>query len=144
MAVNRIYLWKNYLHFPLFASVLPSFLSGFISEVLIFRYDLYNLINQSIKKLFPWWVSTADRLPPSHPVSIIFLCHTNYEAIHEASLWSSSLSPAWQLRTFEDFSFQFKSRATRTRHGSYLLSLADEYRGQQTLQLCGCPVFLSG
>lgn len=49
MAVNRIYLWKNDLHFPLFASIFPSFLSGFISEFLISRYDLYNLINQSVK-----------------------------------------------------------------------------------------------
>lgn len=144
MAVNRIYLWINDRHFPLFPSIFPSLLSGFISEFLISRYDFYNLINQSIKKLFPWWVSTADHLPLSHPISIIFLCHTNYDAIHEASLWSSSLSPAWQLSTFEDFSFQFKSRATRTHHGSYLLSVADEYRGQQTSQLCSCPVFLSG
>lgn len=49
-------------------------------------------------------IATADHLPSSLPISTILICHINplhilLHCIHEASLWSPSLSPSWELHT---------------------------------------------
>lgn len=53
-------------------------------------------------QLLPLGATTANRLPPSHPITSILLCPTNplhvlCHDIHEFPLLFSSSCPAWQL-----------------------------------------------